>query len=220
MRIKKSHNTEVFIMKEFLREFRDGIKNPASFRDIHLLVFFLQTLILVLCSLGLYAMLAKDMPELITEEGLVKSYISAFHNEEADKTFCKFPTLMDEDEDNVVRTDKLLDLERGGMWLSEKQKALYVTFWIGLIPAPIIFLFLGLGGFYKRLREPYFKALIRTASTLIIPPVGVAVWGAISLFFWFAVTIPSGMLGPVPYLVHLILGIYQVLHRRRSEVSG
>ena len=207
-------------MVEFLREFREGITKPASFRDVHLLVFFLQTIILVLCSFGLYALLAEDTPGLMTEEGLVRSYISAFHNEEADKTFCKLPNLMDEDEENVVRTDKLLDLERGGLWLSEKQKALVVTLWFGLIPAPIIFLFLGLGGFYQHLREPYFRALASTAATLIFPPLGVAVWGAISLFFWFAVTIPSGILGPVPYLVHLILGIYQVLRRKKTAVSG
>ncbi|HAG12353.1 MAG TPA: hypothetical protein DCG49_00645 [Ruminococcus sp.] len=172
-------------IKEFFVENLKGIKAPESFRDIHLLIFFLQVIIFLLCSLGFYNIAAIDKPEIL-DGGAVHSYISAFHNEEADKTFCKLPNLFDEDEEHVVHTDKFLDLEQGGLWLSDKQKALAVSFWFSFIPAPIIYLLLGLGNFYAALRTPYFDALRNTAGLMLVPPVGVAVWGSSRSFSGWA----------------------------------
>lgn len=200
-------------IKEVFQEFRDGIREPESYRDIHLLVFFLQLIILLLFSMGLYSMLAKEKPEL-RDGGTVHSFISAFQNEEADKTFCKLPNLMNEDTEHVLHTKQLLDLKRGGLWLSEKQKALTVSLMFGLIPAAITYLLLGMGTFYRALREPYFSIMGNTVHLLVIPPLGVAVWGAVSMLFWTIVCVLAWLLGPIPYLLHLGIGIYQIFCKK------
>ncbi len=196
-------------MKDLIEDFKEGFSHPKSFRDYHLLVFVLQVLILFVFSVCCFSLLAEDMPQLMTDKGIVSSYFNAAKNVEADKTLCRFPSLMNEDEDNVVKTDKLLDLKNGGLWLSEGQKCVVVSTMVAMIPSAIAYLILGIGRLFKRLRGPYFTALGKTAALLIIPPLGVAVWGAISIFFWFAVCIAVWMLGPLMYLTHLILGIIQ-----------
>ena len=207
---------QIMSIKEFIQENLEGIRKPASFGDKHLLVFFLQLIILLLCSLGFYNAAATDMPQIL-DGGPVHSYVSAFRNEEADKTFCKLPNLFQEDTEHVVHTKQLLDLKRGGLWLSDKQKALAVSFWFSLIPAPIIYLLLGLGNFYRALRKPYFAAMRKTAALLVIPPVGVAVWGCISMLFWFGVCTLAWLLKPIPYLLHLGIGIYQLIRIFRKK---
>ena len=196
-------------MKEMISEFQESFAQPKSFRDYHLLVFVLQLLILFMFSVGCFSLLAEDMPQLRTGKGIMSSYFNAVKNVEAEKSLCRFPSLMDEDEDNVVKTDKLLDLKNGGLWLSEGQKCVVVSTIFALIPSAVLYLILGIGKLFKRLRDPYFKALGNTVSLLIIPPLGVAVWGAISMFFWFVVCMGLYLLGPLTYIIHLVLGIIQ-----------
>ncbi|WP_295091159.1 hypothetical protein [Ruminococcus sp.] len=196
-------------MKELFKDFKESFSHPKSFRDIHLVVFILQVIILFLFSLGIYYLAAEDEPSLITDKGLISSYISSFSSEMADKTFVELPSLI-EDEDHIVKTDKFLDIKNGGVWLSQKQEYGIVSTFFALIPSAIAYLLLGIGRMFKRLRDPYFSALGKTAALLIIPPLGVAVWGAISIFFWFAVCTALYVLGPLMYLIHLILGIIQL----------
>jgi hypothetical protein len=204
-------------MKELINEFKESFAEPKSFRDYHLLVFVLQVLILFVFSVGCFSLLAEDMPQLKTDKGIVSSYFNAAKNVEADKTLCRFPSLMDEDEDNVVKTDKLLDLKNGGLWLSEGQKCVVVSTMFAMIPSAIAYLILGIGRMFKRLRDPYFSALGKTAALLIVPPLGVAVWGAISIFFWFVVCTAVYLLGSLMYLTHLILGIIQLTHMIKAR---
>ena len=154
-------------MKELIREFKESFSHPKSFRDIHLVVFILQVIILFMFSVGCFSFLSEDMPQLMTDKGIVSSYFNAAKNVEADKTLCRFPSLMDEDEDNVVKTDKLLDLKNGGLWLSEGQKCVVVSTMFAMIPSAIAYLILGIGRMFKRLRDPYFSALGKTAALLI-----------------------------------------------------
>ena len=196
-----------------IKETREGITNPESYRDIHLLVFVLQTIILFVFSLLLFNMLAEDDNiDIITNKGLVSSYIHSFQIEKEDKTFVKLPSL-EEDMNYVVNTDKFLDLKNGGVWLSEEQEAGIVCTYLALVPTAIVCLLFGIGRMYKRLREPYFGAMSNTVGLLILPPLGVAVLGAISMFFWFIVSAAALLVGPLIYLFHLMIGIYQVKHR-------
>ncbi len=108
---------------EEIRETKEGITEPESYRDIHLLVFVLQTVILFIFSLLLFNMLAEDESmDIMTDKGLVSSYIHSFRIEKEDKTFVKLPSL-EEDMGNVVNTGKFLDLKNGGVWLSQDQEA-------------------------------------------------------------------------------------------------
>ena len=193
-----------------IKETKEGITDPESYRDIHLLVFVLQTIILFLFSLLLFNMLAKDEEIGIrTDKGLVSSYIHSFKIEKADKTFVKLPSL-DEDTDNVVNTSKFLDLKNGGVWLSKEQEAGIVSTYCALVPTAILCLLFGIGRMYQRLHEPYFDAMSNTVGLLIFPPLGVAVLGAISMFFWFVVSAAALLVGPLIYLLHLLIGLYQV----------
>lgn len=198
---------------EEIRETKEGITEPESYRDIHLLVFVLQTVILFIFSLLLFNMLAEDEKmDIMTDKGLVSSYIHSFRIEKEDKTFVKLPSL-EEDMDDVVNTGRFLDLKNGGVWLSQDQEAGIICTYFALVPTAIVCLLLGIGRMYKRLREPYFDAMRNTFALLVLPPLGVAVLGAISMFFWFIVSAAALLVGPLMYLFHLMIGIYQVKRR-------
>ncbi len=208
-------------MKELIEEIKEGFSHPRSFTDFYLVLFILQVLILFLFSIGIFYISAEEEPDLITDKGLVSSYFSAFSTQTADKTFVELPS-MNEDVNNIVRTNKFIDIKNGGVWLSKKQEWAIVSTGFGLIPSAITYLLLGLGKIFKALRRPYFSALGKTAGTLIIPPLGVGIWGMISIFFWFIVCTAVYTIGPFMYLAYLVLGILQLSRlskRKKASVQ-
>ncbi len=206
-------------MKKFIEDFKESFSHPKSFTDFYLVLFILQVLILLLFSMGVFYLAAEDEPDLITDKGLFSSYISSFSTQMADKTFVELPSL-NEDENNIVRTAKFIDIKNGGVWLSKKQEYAIVSTCFGLLPSAIVYLLLGLGKIFKALRRPYFSAMRKTAGTLIIPPLGVGVWGMISMFFWFIVCTFVYALGPFMYLAYLVLGIVQFSRLRKAKKAS
>lgn len=196
-------------IKDEIQDMRETFAKPKHITDVHLFVFVIQILIMLAFSIGLFNMMAQDKPELITDKGLIKSYFSSFDTGMGDKTLFN-PITWEEDMTNVVRTDKFIDLKNEGLWLTQRQETAIVCTWAGIIGASIVYLLLGLGKIYRRLREPYFEKLKATAPLLFFPPVGVAVWGGLSIIYWIVVCTAAGIWGVLSYLVHLILGIIQI----------
>ena len=197
-------------MRELIEDFKESFSEPDSPNDCHLFVFIFQTIILIIVSMLIFHIGEENEPALRTDRGMLRSYLTAFQNEEADKTLFKFPLLLEEVEDNVVHTDKLIDFKSGGIWLSKRQAFGIAATYIGVVLSPIVYLLLGIGRMYRRLRSPYFRLLLHTIAAWIFPPVGAAVWGVISLFFWYIVAFGAALFGLIMYPLHLILGIIQI----------
>lgn len=205
-------------MREKIDDFIDSIKEPESFRDIHLLIFILQAVIVLFVSYALFSAYSSDNPQLITEKGTKSSFFTFFDDGPVDKTICYFPTLLNGDEDNVVHTDKILDLKNGGLWLSERQQTVIICWHMGAMFSSLIFLLLGLGRAYKFWHDKFFSAMSSafelviclTGGIIIMAPVAAVVFGAVCIFFGWIVSIPAFFIWQLQLLLHLVLGIYQV----------
>ncbi|MCR5021807.1 hypothetical protein [Ruminococcus sp.] len=181
-----------------------------SFNDNHLKVYFMSLFIFALCFCGIYYLLSAVYPETYKgDKGYVRSFILLAIHEDGDEKILVDTAYLFGNSDyqkehkKVEITDKTIDVQNQGIWLTEGQCDLGIIAVMSAVLAAFIFLLTGLGAFFEWLR-PYFG--LSVGLLFCFPPFGAAV-----LIPEILAVCLIGILLPVYLTVELVLGIKQNL---------
>ena len=177
----------------------ESFSRPQVISDYHLFLFFIQfavMLVSVLLCIRLVLYLEDDsLSQGVGEE----------------KHFMKLPTL-DSDEERVL-TDQFIDLERGGLWLTDRQEVIFTGYLLGTFFAGVALVFIGAGPIYCWVR--HVVAFITFGLIpYVIFIVTIGLWLAVVCFILFVMGILNMFFAPFILLLHLTLGIIQIVKKR------
>ena len=177
----------------------ENFSRPSVITDYHLFLFLIQfavMLISVLLCIKLVLNLEEDKPSQGTG---------------VEKHFMKLPTL-DSDEESVL-TDQFIDLERGGVWLTDRQEVIFTGYLLGAFFAGVILVFVGVGPIYNWVRH-----IIAVITLGIVPYVifivSIGLWLVAVCFILFVMGILNMFFAPFILLLHLTLGMIQIVRKR------
>ena len=199
-------------------------KYPERINDNHLLVFFIQLIIITACFLiWMYLILTNiyDYTGVVDKNNYIPSLINSLRVEEGEpKYFREFFTYPWEcGQGEAVVTDKTFDFEKKGIWLTYKRDVLRCAWAFGCAFTGIILMICGIGNVFGFVRDVIGIVSINLLplSLLILPFI---IWAmALSVLLMVAGGIML-YLFPLNLLYHLIMGIIQLFVRLKSRDSS
>ena len=196
----------------------ESFSDPVDVGDYHLASFFIQLIVIVASCLLVFKLvffLDKDKHALESKDGFFASVINNIKNGDGEKKYLrKIPSLNSGGE--LVYTDKFIDFENGGLWVTDKQNFMLAGYLLGVCLANIILVFSAAGPIYKRIRAA-LGIITREMCPYFVFVLPFGIWGAILCIILFVVGIISMFLAPFNLVLHFILGIIQSIKLIRDR---
>ena len=184
----------------------ENFTTPTELNHRHLAVFFIQLAVMIL-SFFICVNLV-----FFLEESQGSFFASVVYDMKAhegeEKLFRKLP-LFDSDEERIV-TDKTIDLEKGGIWLTERQDVMFTACLLGGFLAGVILVFSGVGSVYKQIRN-IIVIITKEFIPYVIFLVTIGLWHAAICILLYIAAMVTLIFAPLILLVHLVLGVIQTM---------
>lgn len=202
-------------------EIINKFKAPERWSDYNIVCFAVQLLVIIITSFMLFSFFIYKDPEfgdMSGKEGVVASFLDGFTADEDEaRLLRKIPSL--NSDEKLVKTDKFIDLENGGLWLTQRQDGMLGIICISICFSGVILVFVGAGPIYRLVRQLIGKLTLYMCPFFIfIIPFGI--WGALVSIILAVVGYLTLILSPLILTAHLILGILQFKMLRGGSANS
>lgn len=192
-------------------EIINRFKAPERWSDYNIVCFAVQLLVIIITSFLIFSFMICSDPEfkeMSRKDGVVASFFDCFTSDEGEaRLLRKIPSLSSDEK--LVNTDKFIDIENGGLWLTERQDGMLGILCFGICFGGVILVFAGAGPGYRMVRKLIGKLTLYMCPFFIfIIPFGL--WGAIVSIILAVVGYLTLILSPLILTAHLVLGILQL----------
>ena len=202
-------------------EIINKFKAPERWSDYNIVCFAVQLLVIIITSFMLFSFFIYKDPEfndLSRKEGVVASFLDGFTADEDEARLLRKIPSLDSDE-KLVKTDRFIDLENGGLWLTQRQDGMLGIICISICFSGVILVFVGAGPLYRLVRQLIGKLTLYMCPFFIfIIPFGI--WGALVSIILAVVGYLTLILSPLILTAHLILGILQLKMLRGGSANS
>ena len=198
----------------------ENFTTPTELNHRHLAVFFIQLAVMILSffiCVKLVFFLEEGKYDLESQGSFFASVVYDMKAHEGEeKLFRKLP-LFDSDEERIV-TDKTIDLEKGGIWLTERQDVMFTAYFLGGFLAGVILVFSGVGSVYKQIRN-IIVIITKEFIPYVIFLVTIGLWLAAICILLYIAAMVTLIFAPLILLVHLVLGVIQTMRLTGKKTS-
>lgn len=196
----------------------ESFSDPVDMGDYHLASFFIQLIVIVVsCLLTFKGIIYLDdnKNNLESKDGFFASIINNIKNGDGEQKFLRKIPSLDFGEERIY-TDKFIDFENGGIWVTHKQDMTFTAYLLGICLANVILVFAAAGPIYKRIRA-LLGILTREMCPFFVFVIPFGIWGVILCIILFIVGVISMFLAPFNLVLHFILGIIQSIKLIRDR---
>lgn len=202
-------------------EIINKFKAPERWSDYNIVCFAVQLLVIIITSFMLFSFFIYKDPEfgdMSRKEGVVASFLDGFTADEDEaRLLRKIPSL--NSDEKLVKTDRFIDLENGGLWLTQRQDGMLGIICISICFSGVILVFVGAGPLYRLVRQLIGKLTLYMCPFFIfIIPFGI--WGALVSIILAVVGYLTFILSPLILTAHLVLGILQLKMLRGGSAGN
>ncbi len=195
--------------------FTEKLRNPEDMADRHLVAFIVQLVVIIGVILAFFKLFmvvdesAGYGYHLDSGDTFISSVMTALRAEEGEEKLLREIPTLNMIKENVT-TDKFIDIENHGLWLTEKQDIMFSCYLVGMIFANIILVLSGAGPIYRRIRS-VLGVITREMCPLFILVIPFGIWGFIMCAVFYVTGFVSIVTAPFALLYHLIMGIIQTV---------
>ena len=187
----------------------ENFTTPTELNRRHLAVFFIQLAVMILSffiCVNLVFFLEEGKYALESQGSFFASVVYDMKAHEGEeKLFRKLP-LFDSDEERI----KTIDLEKGGIWLTERQDVMFTACLLGGFLAGVILVFSGVGSVHKQIRN-IIVIITKEFIPYVIFLVTIGLWHAAICILLYIAAMVTLIFAPLILLVHLVLGVIQTM---------